>query len=278
MVERIWSRRAVLTTGIGTAAAAVLGAAALVPGVGPLRDTISRRFEDDGPDGVIPTAAPGDERVESMKSEARRRKVDFYTAVPAGHGDGKGLPVCLVLHGASATAADYPEFGLGRFLSDATARGAPPFVLAGATGDLLRWEPHSGDDPQRMVHEEVPRWCAERGFDTTRLAVWGWSMGGYGSLLLAETFPGFVRAVAAFSPAVGRGDRVFSGTSGLRGTRVGLWCGQQDDLHGSVRALEAALPEPKAAGGYAPGRHTRRHWNRITPEAFDFLAAALTPG
>jgi len=32
------------------------------------------------------------------------------------------------------------------------------------------------------------------------LAAWGWSMGGYGALLLAQTFPGFVRSVAAFSP------------------------------------------------------------------------------
>jgi hypothetical protein len=35
------------------------------------------------------------------------------------------------------------------------------------------------------------------------------------------------------------------------------------------------LPEPKTAGGYASGRHTRRYWNRCTPAAFDFLSAAL---
>ena len=40
-------------------------------------------------------------------------------------------------------------------------------------------------------------------------------------------------------------------------------------------AFEKALPEPKAAGAYADGRHTRRYWNRCTPAAFDFLAAQL---
>ncbi|MGH9038952.1 MAG: alpha/beta hydrolase-fold protein, partial [Acidimicrobiia bacterium] len=169
-------------------------------------------------------------------------------------------------------------FGLGRFLSDAVTRGAAPFVLAGADGGRLGWEPSSGDDPQRMVHGELPQWCAARGFDTGRLAAWGWSLGGYGVLRLGEAFPGFVRAIAAFSPAVSSGDRVFRSTDSLRGTRIGLWCGLQDPLYDSVRRLERALPEPPQAGGYADGRHTRRYWNRVTPAAFDFVAAALSPG
>jgi S-formylglutathione hydrolase FrmB len=201
--------------------------------------------------------------------------VAFYTAVPAGHGDGRGLPVCFVLHGASATAADFPRFGFGRFLSDAVARGAAPFVLAGADGGRLGWEPSGSDDPQRMVHEELPAWCGERGFDVHRLAAWGWSMGGYGVLRLAEVHPGFGRAVAAFSPAVSPGDRVFSDAASLRGTAIGLWCGRQDGFYGNVRRLEGTLPEPPRAGGYADGGHTRQYWNRITPAAFDFVAAAL---
>jgi S-formylglutathione hydrolase FrmB len=217
----------------------------------------------------------GDERIEQRASGARGRTVDFYTAVPAGHGEGRGLPVCLVLHGASATAAEFDDFGFGRFLTDAVQRGTEPFVLAGATGGRLRWEPAGADDPRAMVRDELPAWCRERGFDTTRIALWGWSMGGYGVLRLAETSPGFVRAVAAFSPACSRGDAVFQDAARLKGTPVGLWCGLQDDLVDTVKALEAALPEPKTAGGYASGRHTRRYWNRCTPAAFDFLSAAL---
>ena len=101
---------------------------------------------------VVPSAPAGDERVERRMSTARGRTVDFYTAVPAGHGDGRGLPVCLVLHGASKSAKDFPALGFGRFLTDAADRGAAPFVLAGATGDRLAWQPTGADDPQRMVH------------------------------------------------------------------------------------------------------------------------------
>jgi pimeloyl-ACP methyl ester carboxylesterase len=232
--------------------------------------------DDRSPAPVIPDVPAGDERVESKASAARGRSVEFYTAVPAGSGDGRGLPVCLVLHGSSATAADFPGFGLGRFLTDAVRRGAPPFVLAGATGGRLDWQPSGGDDPQRMVHEEIPAWCRARGFDASRLAVWGWSMGGYGSLLLAETFPRFVRAVAAFSPAVSPGDAVFREAVRLRGTPVGLWCGRDDGLYPEVRQFESGLSERPAAGGYAPGRHNFGYWSTVVPAAFDFVSRALT--
>ncbi|MBU2664374.1 esterase [Actinoplanes bogorensis] len=226
-------------------------------------------------DPIIPYAPVGDERLERRDSATRGKLVDFYTAVPAGHGSGRGLPVCLVLHGASKTAADFPALGLGRFLTDAVRRGRPPFVLAGATGDRLQWRPHGGDDPQRMVHEEIPRWCAQRGFDISRMALLGWSMGGYGSLLLAEAFPGFARAVVALSPAVREGDEVFASAAQLRGTEVGLWCGRQDGLIDDVQALGKALPEPPAAGSFEDGRHTFAYWSRCLPAGMDFVSEAL---
>ncbi|RAO52065.1 S-formylglutathione hydrolase [Micromonospora saelicesensis] len=248
------------------------GATALAVGVGwTARDLIRP-----SPTRPVPPDVPaGDERLVSRPSAARGRSVDFYTAVPDGHGDGQGLPVCLVLHGASTTARDFPGLGLGRFLTDAVRRGAPPFVLAGATGDRLSWRPAGRDDPQWMVREELPAWCAEQGFDATRLAAWGWSMGGFGSLLLAATWPGLLRAVAAFSPAVAPGDAVFAGVDRLHGTPLGLWCGRQDDFLIDVQALERALPEPAARAEYADGGHDFRYWGSVIPGALDFVAAAL---
>jgi pimeloyl-ACP methyl ester carboxylesterase len=249
----------------------ILGAAGALTAAGVAR---ARTGHDPAP--VVPAAPAGDERVERRVSAARGKTVDFYIAVPEGSGDGRGLPVCLVLHGASKTAADFPALGLGRFLTDAVRRGTPPFVLAGATGGRLGWQPSPGDDPQRMVHEEVPAWCRARGFAVDRPAVWGWSMGGYGALLLAEAFAGFTRTVAAFSPAVRPGDAVFAQVGQLRGTSVGLWCGRQDGLYDTVRKLENALPERPAAGGYTAGRHNFGYWSTVTPAAFDFIGRMLT--
>jgi hypothetical protein len=224
---------------------------------------------------VRPSAPAGTEAVEQVRSAARGRVVDLYTAVPHGYGDGRGLPVCLVLHGGSKRPADFAALGLGGFLTDAVRRGTAPFVLAGATGDRLAWRPSGPDDPQRMVHEELPAWCAARGFDAGRLAAWGWSMGGSGALLLAETFPGFVRSVAAFSPAAGPGDAVFGGVARLAGTPIGLWCGRDDPLYPHVQALQTALPAAVAAGGYGAGRHNFGYWSTIIAPAFDFIGATL---
>ncbi|MEU4695229.1 alpha/beta hydrolase-fold protein [Actinoplanes sp. NPDC023714] len=229
-----------------------------------------------GPSPVIPSVPAGDERLEQRFSSARGRTVDFWTAVPAGHGDGRGLPVCLILHGGSKQPADFSGLGLGRFLTDAVRRGAPPFVLAGAGGDRLAWRPRGGDDPQWMVRQELPAWCTDRGFDTTRLAAWGWSMGGAGALLLASTFPGFVRSVAAFSPAVTAGDVVFDGLERVGRLPVGLWCGKDDALYDDVRTLWASLPVPPRAGGFGPGDHNFAYWSTRIPDAFDFVASTLT--
>jgi hypothetical protein len=241
-----------------------------VAGVWVRRDALSG-----GPPPVVPSVPAGDERLERRLSAARGRTVDFYTAVPDGYGDGRGLPVCLVLHGGTKRPPDFAALGLGRFLTDAVRRGAAPFVLAGATGDRLAWQPNGPDNPQRMLHDELPAWCAARGFDTGRLAAWGWSIGGYGALLLAETFTGFVRSVAAFSPAVAPGDAVFGGAARLAGTPIGLWCGRDDSLYANVRALHQALPAEPAAGEYRSGRHNFGYWSTAIPSAFDFIAATL---
>ncbi len=257
----------------------VLIAAGGIAGAGLVGGLAARQLAEPRPrpGPAVPDAPAGDERLIRIASAARGREVDFWTAVPEGYGDGRGLPVCLVLHGASATPRDYGRFGLARFLTDAVRRGAPPFALAGATGGRLSWRPSGNDDPQRMVREEVPAWCARRGFDSSRLAVWGWSMGGFGALLLAETYPDWLRMVAAFSPAVGRGDAVFAGADRLRGTPVGLWCGRQDNFLKDVRALARVLPERPVRASWADGRHNFGYWGTVIPDAFALIGGALTP-
>ncbi|HYX84975.1 MAG TPA: alpha/beta hydrolase-fold protein [Gaiellales bacterium] len=270
------SRRGFLAAGAG--ALATIGAGVAVE-AGPRRLREFRNWIERRPDAWIPSAPEGRVRLEQVRSASRGRTVDLFTAVPYGYGDGAGLPVCLVLHGATARPSDFQSFGLGRFLTAAVRRGAPPFVLAGADGGLLWWQPdESGDDdPQRMLLDEMPGWLERRGFDQTRTAAWGWSMGAYGALLLAEAAPGRLRGVAAFSPAVEPGDAVFSSIDRLAGTPVGVWCGRDDPLYPNVRRLVADIPSRPRIVSYAPGAHTRVYWNSVTLPAFAFVARLLTP-
>jgi S-formylglutathione hydrolase FrmB len=268
-----FTRRSALTAGLTLAAGAAAGAAySQVPLYWRARLGLV-----DLPEPFIPDAPEGRVRLETISSAARGREVQLFTAVPHGFGDGAGLPVVVVLHGVSATAADYRPFGLPRFLTAAVRRGAAPFVLAGADGGVQYWEPDatSGDDPQAMVLEEMPRWLDRRGFDASRRALWGWSMGGYGGLRMAEVSPGWARAVAAFSPAVGPGDAVFADVEALAGTALGLWCGTDDSLYDKVRALVDALPRPPAVATFDRGGHTRVFWNDQTLPAFAFLSEQL---
>ncbi len=275
---------------VATAAAGVAGAAAVATGVVDLPGPIRNLGADTGPAGTIPDAPEGEISLTSRHSTARGTDVGFFTAVPAGSGDGKGLPVCLILHGASATTANYRDFGLPRFLSAAVESGVPPFVLAGVDGGVKSWRTENDDDPddpQRMLLEEVPGWLTEAGFDADRLAAWGWSMGGHGSLLLAEAAPGRLKAVAAFSPAVpdkasglpdtadGRPRDVWSAVDRLDGQHVGLWCGTSDALYDNVRAFAQKVPKGPAIAEWGKGAHTRRYWDRVTPDAFRFLGRQL---
>jgi pimeloyl-ACP methyl ester carboxylesterase len=270
------SRRAFLIGGAAVVSVGALGALGAAAGVVPVPRKIRSLTQDTGPDGVIPDAPAGRVSLERVRSAARGRKVGLWTAVPAGYGAGNGLPVCLILHGASATTADYTAFGFARFLTSAVRRGVPPFVLAGADGGVSRWEGNGADDdPQRMLSEEMPAWCDARGFDASRLATYSWSMGSYGALRLAEGNPGLLRKVAALSPAVTPGDACFADVSKLDGNRVGVWCGRSDFFFPAAQKLaELIQPEP-AVVAWSKGAHERGYWNRVTPAAFSLVGHGL---
>ena len=227
-------------------------------------------------DAYIPDAPEGRVRVDKVHSSAMGREMDLFTAVPAGHGDGAGLPVVVVLHGSSATASGFRAFGFGRFVTEAVRRGAPPFVLAGTDDGPAGWVADgSGPDPQRMVRQELPRWLADRGFDAGRRVLWGWSRGGYGVLRLLESEPAYARAAALFSPALSVGDPVFARRKALAGVPLGFWCGTSDPFYDAVRSLVTRLPDRPEVVTFAEGAHTRVFWNDHTLDAFRWLAAKL---
>jgi enterochelin esterase-like enzyme len=229
------------------------------------------------PDPWIPDAPEGVVGLDRMSSAAVPGGVDLFTAVPAGHGDGAGLPVVVVLHGSSAAAADLRGFGLARFLTATVEAGAAPFVLAGTDDGPVGWVPGGGADPQRMLGDELPGWLTERGFDASRLAVWGWSRGGYGALRMAIDRPGWARAAALFSPAVGDSEPDLEALAPLESLPLGVWCGVKDIFYEPVRSLVRRLPTPPEVTTWEDAGHTRVFWNRHTITALTWLSGHLTP-
>lgn len=243
-------------------------------------------------------ASPAPVAVEtgSFVSERRRGARVGWTVVRPTAVTGP-LPVALVLHGmgerndSMVTALRYD-----RFLAAAVGAGTPPFALAAADGEDRFWHPRAdGDDPRGMlVHEFLPL-LSGRGLSTDRIAVTGWSMGGYGALLLAATLGRRrVAAAAVGSPALfdsseqalelvphafdGAADYrrhdVHRMTTALDGIPLRIDCGADDPLAGACRRFADDLT-PRPAGGIEPGDHTPGFWRGVAPAQLTLLGRSL---
>ena len=106
---RLRITRRTLLTGAAGVAVVGLGVAAVE---GPR--TLAKHLRDDvmgKPEAVIPNAPEGQIHLDTVHSKARGQDVTLFTAVPAGYGAGVGLPVCLILHGATARPPDFSRSG-----------------------------------------------------------------------------------------------------------------------------------------------------------------------
>ena len=144
-----------------------------------------------------------------------------------------------------------------------------------------------------MVTDEFLPLLAEHGLETERFALLGWSMGGYGALLLAGRLGAErVSAVVAVSPAMwedfaqtpagnfddaadyakhdlaGRQDE-------LDGIAVRIDCGTEDGFVAVARAYAAGFDDPPA-GGFQAGGHDDAYWRRMAPDQLAFVGARLS--
>ncbi len=182
-------------------------------------------------------------------SRYRRRPVRMITLIPAaaaapgpGH-PGRGLGVIIGLHGLGGDAAAAARlYGPGM-----TSAQLSNCAVITVDGGGSYWHPRAdGDDPLAMiVHEVLPR-AAASGLRTSRIGIAGYSMGGYGALLLAERLaaPGdqAVRpaAVAAASPAI------FSSYPLARAADPGAFDGPGDFARSNVLTGLTALADVPA--------------------------------
>lgn len=288
------SRRGLLLGAGAGAAVVAAGGAGVATGVLPGRSTFYHRLGLDGPDGTVPSVAPG-EVVSGVRVSAARggREVGWALALPPGS-DAVGLPLVVVLHGRGAdhrTAFADDGLALHRFLAAAVADGAAGFALASVDGDATYWHRRAdGDDAGAMVVDELVPLLGERGLDTTRLGFLGWSMGGFGALHLAGTLgAGRVRAVGAMSPALwedydatapGAYDdaadfadvTVMGRQASLDGVAVRVDCGLGDPFADATQVYRDGFDEAPA-GGLERGDHDLGYWRRVAPAHLAFLGS-----
>jgi dipeptidyl aminopeptidase/acylaminoacyl peptidase len=244
-----------------------------------------------GEDGTVPDVPAGLVESGSFESAARRTTVGWSVIYP--HNQPAGLPVALVLHGRGGDhTSAINDLGMDRFLAAAVSAGVPPFALATVDGgpDNYWHRRATGDDPQRMLTEEFLPLLAKRGLRTERYGVLGWSMGGYGALLLAADVKApRVAAAGAMSPALwqhakettagsfdGPADfeahQLFGRAADLKDVALRIDCGRDDPFAGATEDLRAELP---AEGGLEAGVHTAGYWRRMLPDQLLFLGRKL---
>jgi pimeloyl-ACP methyl ester carboxylesterase len=303
-VSEGWSRRRFLTWGLGTAATVLVGGAGafelVAHGVLPGKYALERI------DGACNVAAPalqispgGRSYPGSFHSEARHRTVAYAIAYPPGHGPGSQLPLVVVLH---AYGANVDNALSGITLAEACGlrvgdRSLPPMALVAADGGNGYWHAHPGDDPMKMVVDELIPMCQSRGLgrQPRQIGVTGISMGGYGALLLAEKHPDLIAVVAAISPAVWTSyaqarsanagayssardfadDDAVTHAAALADMPVRIASGDDDPFRPGVEALTRALPRG-ATVVQSAGCHTAQFFTAQIPPSLEFLGRHLS--
>ncbi len=289
------SRRAFLVGGAGLGGLAVAGGALLVE-----EDVLPGKVRFDHAIGrcrtlPAPPAATGTVLTQTFQSRRRNTDVAASVVLPGGLTSVRGLRVVVALHG---NGGDGPRTARGlkldRYLTDAV-RNVPPFALVAVDGGPnTYWHRRAdGDDPIGMITDELLPLLGRQGARVDRFGVIGWSMGGYGALVLAEAVGApRMAGVVASSPALfasyadarrtnhqafddaadfARND-VLAGLGRLDGVPARVDCGTSDPFAPMARRLRARL---RPAGAMGRGCHDGAFWLRRLPAQLGFLGGHL---
>ncbi len=296
------SRRAMLRLGAGAAAGA-LGAYGLdsllqprpsraipVATTGtqmPLAPAPAPPLEPAPPGQAAPTMVTG-----SFVSAARGG-VNTNWAIARPPGQTKALRPVIALHGKGSDASTVMAGGVEQGLAQAVNAGLPPFAVVAVDGGGSYWHKRaSGEDSGAMVLGELIPMLGNQNLDTSRVAFLGWSMGGYGALLLGGRLGlGRTAAICAVSPALwmssgaaapgafdGPDDFAANSVFGmpaLASIPIRVDCGDSDPFYSATKQFIAQLPNPPA-GGFSPGGHNGEFWSSQLPAELTWMAPLLT--
>lgn len=236
---------------------------------------------------VLPTMTTG-----SFVSAARGGVLTNW-AIARPPGQSAPLRPVIALHGKGSDAATVMAGGVEQGLAQAsTVAGLPPFAVVAVDGGGSYWHHRaSGEDSGAMVLDELLPLLREHHLDTSRVGFLGWSMGGYGALLLGGRLgPARTAAICAVSPALwlsagatapgafdGADDFAANSVFGmpaLASIPIRVDCGNGDPFYGATQQFIASLPNPPA-GGFSPGGHDASFWSSQLPAELTWLAPLL---
>ena len=224
---------------------------------------------------------------------AARGGVSTNWAIARPPGQTKPLRAVIALHGKASDASTVMGGGVEQGLAQAVNAGLPPFAVVAVDGGGSYWHKRSsGEDSGAMVLNELIPMLDGQNLDTSRLAFLGWSMGGYGALLLGGRLgPARTAAICAVSPALwlssgaaapgafdGADDFAANSVFGmpaLASIPVRIDCGDSDSFYGATKQFIAQLATPPS-GGFSPGGHDPGYWSSQLPAELTWMAPLLT--
>jgi pimeloyl-ACP methyl ester carboxylesterase len=238
-------------------------------------------------------AQPAPTMVTGSFVSAARGGVSTNWAIARPPGQTKALRPVIALHGKGSDASTVMAGGVEQGLAQAVNAGLPPFAVVAVDGGGGYWHKRaSGEDAGAMVLDELIPMLGSQNLDTSRVAFLGWSMGGYGALLLGGRLgAGRTAAICAVSPALwmssgaaapgafdGPDDFAANSVFGmpaLASIPIRVDCGDSDPFYGATKQFIAQLPNPPA-GGFSPGGHNAEFWSSQLPAELTWMAPLLT--
>lgn len=224
---------------------------------------------------------------------AARGGISTNWAIARPPGQTAPLRPVIALHGKNSDAATVMAGGVEQGLAQAVAAGLPPFAVVAVDGGGSYWHKRaSGEDSGAMVTDELLPLLANEHLDTSRVAFLGWSMGGYGALLLGGRLgPSRTAAICAVSPALWTSagasapgafdgsadfaDNSVFGMPALASIPIRIDCGDSDPFYAATKQFIAQLPTAPA-GGFSPGGHDGAFWSAQLPAELTWIAPLLT--
>ena len=221
--------------------------------------------------------------------------VEYGTLQPGTHPVNYGLylpgrevqAVLYGLHGRGGSHRDtFESIGLHKFV----AAHSLPWGVASLDGGEGFWHRRrDGSDTQSDLVDRLLPFVETRA-PAAKAVVIGWSMGGYGALLLPQHNPGTFVAAVANGPSIWptfaeatpgafddeadfAANDVLADVAKLAGTAVRVDCGEDDPFAGEVGDLHRRAPDLDV--NIRSGFHEDASWRSYLPGQLDFIQAHL---